>query len=157
MIIKGKAQWAKIFKPVPAYGGATNEYTMDLMVDDDAKEQLREADLGHKIKSGKYEMDYIRFKIPEFTSKGDALSPPTVKDRYGRAWDEDIMIGNGSEVHVRFDIRSGTMGGKAFTKPDLREVMVWDLVEVASRETFEYDTSSPLAEPSKEVWNEDDE
>jgi len=158
MIIKGIAQWAKILKPVDNYGATAKEYTMDLLIEPEVVDALKEEKLGNKIKEKEgYDLPYIKFVQPEKTRDGELLTPPRVKDRYGRDWDSEVLIGNGSVVNVRFDIREGVFNKTPWRKPALREVQVWEHVPVAPREDFEYDEGEPLAEPDNEVWDENEE
>jgi len=139
MIIKGKAMWAKVLAPVPNYAKDGFEYTLDLTLEPSVVAELEEAGLGEKVKTGKYDAPHIKFQLPTKSRKGQPLSAPEVVDVYGTPWPETTLIGNGSTLNVRFDIRKGEFNGKPWAKPGLRGVQVVDLVEVDSSGSFEYE------------------
>ena len=158
MIIEGIGAWVKVSKPVPNYGKTGEEWTLDLGLEPDAVKELTEAGLAHKIKPAVRPSDgkehatnlpYIKFSVPTKDSKGEALRAPQVVDKFGKEWNPDDMIGNGSVLRVRFDIREGTDFG-GWRKPALKAVQVWDYVPVEPQEDFDYVEGAPIEE---EVWD----
>ena len=160
MIITGKAYWAKILKPTQNYSKDGEEYTIDVTVTDKSRAALEEAGLGDKIRaavnpnngrehaSGE---DYIKISVPTTTRNGDPLRAPQVKDKFGNAWPDDVLVGNGSLVDVMFLAREWTMGARSGVKPSLKGVRVVEHVAVEPSEDFEY-ADAPSAE---EVWTDE--
>lgn len=160
MKIQGTGAWVKILKPVANYAKTGEEWTMDLGLEDDAIKELTDAGLAHKIKpavnpeTGKEHatnLPYIKFSVPTKTVKGDAIRAPKVVDKYGKAWDPNDMIGNGSTLNVIFNIREGSDYG-GWRKPDLKSVQVWDYVPVEPADEFDYVEGEPIEE--EEAWDE---
>lgn len=158
MIIEGQGYWVKILTPVPDYSKTKEEYTLDLALDEAAVQALTEAGLAHKIKPAVRESDgkehaggkpYIKFTVPTKSLKGELLTPPIVKDKFGGDWPKDDMIGNGSILRVRFDIREGTDFG-GWRKPAMKAVQVWDHVPVEPAEDFDYAEAQPMGD--EEAW-----
>ncbi len=129
--IRGKAYWAKILgDAVPGYDPAKTEWSIDVSLDDKAMELIEQLDLTHKVRNRDDDRgNFITFKRPGVKQDGEPSKPITVVDKYKRAWDPDVMIGNGSDVFVQFNVNEGEYRGKPWKKPGILKLMVVDLVE----------------------------
>ena len=123
MMIKAKLHWAKIVgKPVGGYpnGKGPEEWSVDAEVDEDVQKQLFDAGMDEKYlktsKDGTYK--YIKFVRKALTFKGDPGKPFKIVDAANNPWNDDRLIGNGSEAFVKMEVQeiesTGAMKPKAF-------------------------------------------
>ena len=157
MLIRGKAYWAKVLgEPLrnDNYPENPRQWSVDVAVDAKTLETLKEAGLFGKIKNkGDERGSFITFKRKEFKSGGTTANQAIkIVDHHGNAWDKRKLIGNGSEVNVRFNIYEDRRGGK---NPAILAIQVWDLVtyEAPNREDFPVkDTEGDAGEPDSETF-----
>lgn len=82
--------------------------------------------------------DFIKFKRMEFyidrkTGEKKKNKPIEVIDAYGKPWNQETLIGNGSEVNVRFRVYEGF---KKQTQTIIDAIQVVNLVPFEQKEPF---------------------
>lgn len=118
VFVPGKIYWAKILGDkalVSNYERTGREWAYELVPDDTAF--LKEHRLLDRLKDkedpknpGKGE--FLHLKKPEFTKDGEKNTPIAVYDKDGSAWDEDKLLGNGTRVVAKLNIRDWGVGKK---------------------------------------------
>lgn len=108
VVIRGKASFAKILgDPVLNYTKDGKEWKLDLEISKDTEKELKGYGIGDKVKKKDGYLDgapHLTFKQPEFQKSGKANEPIKVSDILGEAWDQKKLIGNKSDIEVRFVI-----------------------------------------------------
>lgn len=141
--LTGRAFWTFLQpeNPAPAYNEGEFEWGLDVTIEDAAREaMLRDAGLGPKIKNkGDDRGDFLTFrrstKKKGGPDRGDDNNPIPVLGPDGKPWDTDILIANGSEVQVTFNVYQSSYRGKLLDpKPALLEVKVLKHIEYVVRE-----------------------
>lgn len=140
MIINGIAHWAKVVGPAqPGYDKTQKEWSIDVAINEATKKVLQEAGIGSKVKNkGDDRGDFITFKRKELRSDGTPAKPIEIKNSMGKPWDGKTLIGNGSEVNIKFLVNEVPYNGKVFKKPGILALQVVKLVEYegGDREDF---------------------
>lgn len=154
MLVKGKSYWNKLLgEPIrnDNYPENPRAWTLDVAVDKENLEILKEAGLFGKVKNkGDARGEFITFKRKEFKSDGVTLNQPVkIVDHHGNVWKKDVLIGNGSEVNVRFNVYKDRRGNP---NPAILAVQVWKLVEYIGKGGDEF----PVA-PGKPLEDNDEE
>ena len=120
VVLKGKAQWAKVFednRDMKGFEGAYEEndgaYTIDVILD---KEEFDKLKATGSIKKGVLTEDGIKVNfVRKHRIGGREYGPPRVKDADGNKWDKGL-IGNGSEVEVGLVVYDTKYKGRAGTR-----------------------------------------
>lgn len=161
-MIRGTAYWAKVFgEPQPGYDPSKTEWTIDVTVDAEARAVLEELGVADKINSPTHNkrgeprntphasgQEYITFTRNGTKSDGSPAKHIRVVDRKKREWDPETLIGNGSEVAVKFVINEGEYRGKPWRKPGIIEIMVLNLEEYGEDEFDQFvDESDDFDDP----------
>ena len=131
-IVSGKAHWASVLAPNTTYEPV---YSIDLELDDDTKCLIENLGLSIKNK-GDGRNDFVTIKRKLYKKNGDERPAPTVKDSANNSWN-DQLIGNGSQVNVKFATYDWTYAGKSGVGADLMAVQVVDLVPYGNSNDFE--------------------
>ena len=131
-IVSGKAHWASVLAPNTTYEPV---YSIDLELDDDTKSTIENLGLSIKNK-GDGRNDFVTIKRKLYKKNGDERPAPTVKDSANNSWN-DQLIGNGSQVNVKFATYDWTYAGKSGVGADLMAVQVVDLVPYGNSNDFE--------------------
>ena len=129
-IISGKAHWASVLAPNTTYEPV---YSINLELDDNTKSTVE--GLGLTVKN-KGDFDFVTIKRKLYKKNGDERPAPTVKDSANNSWN-DQLIGNGSQVNVKFSTYDWTYAGKSGVGADLMAVQVVDLVPYGNTSDFE--------------------
>lgn len=136
-VFRGKAQYAKVLgEPMLNYNKDGKEWKMDLVLAD--KGTLAEAKklgIGDRVKQKDDYVDgqsYMTFKQAEFKRDGTANDPIKVTDILGNPWPKDKLIGNGSDVDVKFVVIDYGPGKKSGVY--IRSIRVLKLVEYNKKE-----------------------
>lgn len=128
--LTGKANWAFVVgPPKPAYNEGEKEWSIDLVLDAESVAEAHKLGMGGRIKNGV--MKFTRAEIKKAgPDKGVHNKPITVINPDGSAWDQNVLIGNGSDVKVKFNIyQPKPFGKKTFPlKGAILEVTVVNLV-----------------------------
>lgn len=125
MLIQGKAKWAKVLgEPAWGYQNAHKEWSIDVYVEKDVVQKLKDEGLGDKIKD-KGNGPYISFKRKELKGDGSPNQAIRVVDHHGEPWGNK-KIGNGSTVNINFAINEYKPKQYA---ANILSMQVWDLVE----------------------------
>lgn len=156
----GKVKWAKIVGEralSPNYDGDAREWSFDFYPEDTTF--LKDHKLLDRLKTDTDGNDYIRIKKPEFNKEGEKNEPFRIYDADDTPWD-DRLIGNGSDVDVKIDIRDWGVGKKKSIYA--AAIRVTDLVEYQSNEFagMEKSTKKPSAKkkvPGKTILQELDD
>ena len=136
-MIRGKAHWCKILgAPVNGYKSKlekNKEWTFDLEVDENGQAQLREQGFGERLKD-KGDHVTFKFKRKAYKADGTASKPIKVVDAQGNDWPEDKLIGNGSILNVKYNVRAWQDGEGV--SADVLAVQVWEYVPYEGGEQF---------------------
>lgn len=144
----GSIQWAKIvgYKALSNnYDGDAREWTFDFIPDDASF--LKEHKLLDRLKTDKEGNEYLRIKKSEFTKDGEKNEPFRIYDSEDQPWGDERLIGNGSRVDVKLDIRDWGVGKKKSIYA--AAIRVTDLVSYQSNEFAGMDKGKVAAEPKK--------
>lgn len=131
LYITGKISWAKILgDPVENYNKDGREWTFEVEPSEGGIQQLVEQKLTDRIKGRGYNTGtknqhadrepFIQLKRPEFTKDGEPNEPIRLYDENDVKWDAKLnekgqptnLIGNGSSVDVKLDVRDYGPGKK---------------------------------------------
>ena len=109
VVFRGKASYAKILgDPVLNYSKDGKEWKMDLhIVDKDIIKEAKALGIGDKVKQKPNYLNgdpHLSFKQAELRKDGTPNFPIKVFDAAGKPWPENKLIGNGSDVDVKFVI-----------------------------------------------------
>lgn len=136
-VFRGKAQYAKVLgEPMLNYNKDGKEWKLDLVLAD--KGLLAEAKklgIGDRVKQKDDYVDgqsYMTFKQAEFKRDGTPNEPIKVTDILGNPWPKDKLIGNGSDVDVKFVVIDYGPGKKSGVY--IRSIRVLKLVEYNKKE-----------------------
>jgi|TARA_R110000803_G_scaffold173594_1_gene236318 hypothetical protein len=130
-IISGKAHWASVLSPNTKY--EPHKYCIDVELNEDTKQQAE--NLGLIVKN-KGSFDFITIKRNLLKKNGDERPAPFVKDSSNNPWDNQL-IGNGSDVNVKFATYDYNFAGKAGVGTDLMAVQVVNLIKYGNDEDFD--------------------
>lgn len=166
-----KVNWAKVrednFEP-PYQGEGVNNWTLQVVLDDDAADAYKKTGLFPKFKRDQdhelvLDEGHRQVKLKKSTTfgvNGKPKRPPLVVDIYGNEFTG--LIGNGSICNVQCSTHTWTRDGKQNTSLELQAVQVVDLVEYnedeAGGDNFEatFDFKKQKKVPLKEVKVEED-
>lgn len=151
MIIQGTAFWAKVVGPAqPGYDKTQKEWSIDVAISKEVKEQLVKEGLKAKIKNkGDDRGDFISFKRKEIRADGTPSKPIRIVDGEKRDWDQKVLIGNGSTVNVSFMVNDYTYNGAAGKKPGLIAIQV---VKLVPYEGGDHEDFATYDETGTETW-----
>ena len=138
-IITGKAQWASVIQPNTKY---EHVWCIDVCnLDAKAKKILKADGIAHKIKNvGDDRGDFIKITQKVDKRDGTKFDAPKVVDGMKRPFTQ--LIGNGSEVAVKYKARDWEHGGKSGITADLKAVQVLKHVPYGDGEDFDIVESS---------------
>ena len=135
-VIRGQASFAKILgKPVPNYAKDGLEWKMDLVLSPAGKKEVVALGIKDRIKQKDTYLEgtpYMSIKQAELRKNGDNNDPITVVDIAGNPWDPNKLIGNGSDVEVKFSVVDNGPG--KFTGVYIRSVRVLKLIPYSRQE-----------------------
>lgn len=169
MIINGISQYAQVLgAPRNNQFDPDNRiWTIDLLVNKDTIKKLKTEGLGWKLKKTEKEAswtpegsDYIKFKRMEFfidrkTGEKKRNKPIEVIDAQGNPWDQETLIGNGSEINVRFRTYEGF---KKQTQAMIDGIQVVKHVSYENKEAFPvYIKEDNLNDSIGHIGEDDDE
>lgn len=133
VFVSGTIKWAKIVGDkalVSNYDGDAREWTFQFHPDQ--TDFLKEHKLLDRLKDkGDDQGPYLIIKKPEFNKDGEKNEPFRIYDADNEPWD-DRLIGNGSRVDVKLDIRDWGIGKKKSIYA--AAIRVTDLVSYQSNE-----------------------
>jgi hypothetical protein len=138
-IITGKAQWASVIQPNTKY---EHVWCIDVCnLDAKSKKILKADGIAHKIKNvGDDRGDFIKITQKVDKKDGTKFDAPKVVDGMKRPFTQ--LIGNGSEVAVKYKARDWEHGGKSGITADLKAVQVLKHVPYGDGEDFDIVESS---------------
>ena len=155
--IQGKAYWAKVLKsPVPAYDPAEKHWTIDVVPNAKSLSKLQTLGLEDKLKpdlkstheGGKW----INFSRRELKRGTEIKNKPiNVIGTDGTLWDQDELIGNGSEVEVAFNVYDIPARGrfKASKGVAVLDIKILKHVHYVKKEKSGYAVASEAEEAAK--------
>jgi hypothetical protein len=142
VVLRGKVNYAKVLgAPVGNKFDDTKNWSMDLILDNNAVKEVKALGIGDKVKSKDNYLDgqsFLSFKQSEFKRDGTPNKPIDVKDIVGNPWPQDKLIGNGTDVDVKFVVMDYGVGKKKGVY--IRSVRVLSLVP------YERQEFNPLSE-----------
>jgi hypothetical protein len=138
-IITGKAQWASVIQPNTKYEHA---WCIDVCnLDAKSKKILKADGVADQIKNvGDDRGDFIKITQKVNKKDGTKFDAPKVVDGMKRPFTQ--LIGNGSEVAVKYKARDWEHAGKIGIKADLKAVQVLKHVPYGDGEDFDIVESS---------------
>jgi hypothetical protein len=124
-LLKGKAFWAKIVGgPQLAFDKVTKEWSVDVSLDAEGVKQAADLGISSKVKNkGDDRGNFITFKRREKKTDGTPNQAIRIYDHHGQPW-KGGLIGNGSEVNVKFNVYEGRNG----KRPVILALQVWNHV-----------------------------
>jgi hypothetical protein len=158
VIVNGLIWWAKILgKPVTDDYGT--RWSFDLSLDEDNFKKLLDEGMSDRYlrqpvnpKTGKEHISnsvYLTFDRNAVKKNGEPAKPFRVvgktKDKDGNwvEWNQNKLIGNGSEVAVRVILNEKTWKKDTWLGPSALEIQVRELVEYKPYEDFKPDSDAP--------------
>ena len=138
-IITGKAQWASVIQPNTKY---EHVWCIDVCnLDAKSKKILKADGVADQIKNvGDDRGDFIKITQKVDKKDGTKFDAPKVVDGMKRPFTQ--LIGNGSEVAVKYKARDWEHAGKSGIKADLKAVQVLKHVPYGDGEDFDIVESS---------------
>lgn len=130
IVIRGKASYAKILgNPVLNYNKDGKEWKIDVKISKETSKEIKGFGLGDRIKMKPDYLDgspYLSFKQPEFKKDGSPNYPIKVYNILGKPWDDNTLIGNDSDIEIKFQKVDYGPGKKAGAY--LRSVRILKLI-----------------------------
>ena len=141
--LRGKTYWAKILgAPRMNFQEDGKEWTFEFEPDEEGLQVFLKHGLGDRIKGKGYAVGqkgqfkdrepFIILKKSELTKDGKPNSPIRVYDQDDEPWEDNTLIGNGSTVDVKINIKDYGPGKKKGIYPEA--VRVQELVRYESNE-----------------------
>jgi len=108
VVFRGKAMYAKILgKPIGNPFDDNLNWTIDLVLTPDTVKEAKALGIGNKIKQKDNYLDgapYMTFKQAAERRDGTKNDPIKVVDIKGALWDQDVEIGNLSDIDLKFAV-----------------------------------------------------
>jgi len=162
VVFRGKAMYAKVLgDPVLNYNKDGKEWKVDLALTPETVKEAKALGIGDRIKRAQPKEDepdkplyldghpYMSFKQAEYTKAGKKNDPIPVKDILGNPWPQDRLIGNGSDIDLRFAVV--TTPGKAKKSAYIRSIRVLNHVPYDKVEFADLPVDDPFYEKMKEA------
>lgn len=145
--IIGNAFWAKILGgPQPAYNPGEKQWSIDVSLDNDGVKKMNNLGLGREVKTkGDARGIFVTFIRRELKKKtGQPNQPIRVVGVDGKDWDKSTLLGNGTNVEVKFKIYTVPAFGKspAHQRAAILEVKVLELVPYVKKSSVQNSTQS---------------
>ena len=121
--VSGKAYWASVCAPNTTFEPA---WCIDVTLDEKTKVELESIGLNIQNK-GDERGDFIKIKRKVMKRDGTEREAPTVVDSKRNPWDNSL-IGNGSDVKVKFKVYEYEYNKKHGISTDLIAVQVVNLI-----------------------------
>lgn len=104
--IRGQANWAKVVGAPRKnnFDEGVREWTIDVSPDAEGQALIKSLGLSDRLKTNQPHSPHLAFKQREFRADGTANDPIRIVDANGEAWGEEL-IGNGSDVDVKFNVK----------------------------------------------------
>lgn len=151
-----KLNWAKLLgKPVLNYSEDGYEWSVDVVVDKPHIKALKQENVGDYFKEKNGET-FFKYRRPSEYANGSAAKPIPIVDKFGKEWDQTVLIGNGTVADIQITFAEMKRGkNKGLFKPTVLKIKINDLVEYnpGSGSDFSFETAegpSELAEISDE-------
>lgn len=154
VFMSGKVYWAKVLgEPRPNYNGDGREWAFEFEPDEDGAKLLKQHKLTDRLKD-KYEDrgKFLVLRKKEFSADGSENQPIRIYDADDNAWDASKLLGNGTAVDVKLDIRDYGPGKKKGVYPVA--IRVKDLIQYQSSEFGGMDKDE-APNPKKDAVKED--
>jgi len=136
VVLRGKTSFAKILgAPVLNFSKDGKEWKMDLVLDKDTVKEVKALGIGDRVKTKDGYLDgqpHLSFKQAELKRDGTPNQPIDVKDIAGKPWPENKLLGNGTDVDVKFVVMDYGPGKKKGVY--IRSVRVLSLVPYEKQE-----------------------
>lgn len=153
VVLRGKASYAKILgNPVLNYSKDGKEWKMDLVLTKEGLKEVKGYGIGDRVKQKDDYLDgepFLTFKQSELKKDGSPNQPIKVTDIADNPWPQNKLIGNGSDVDVKFVVMDHGAGKKKGVY--IRSVRVLDLVPYERKEFEALDESDPFYAKLKEA------
>jgi hypothetical protein len=137
-VFRGKAQYAKVLgEPMLNYNKDGKEWKIDVVFADEKgiKAEAKKLGIADRVKQKDTYMDgqpYMTFKQAEYKRNGEANERIKITDILGNPWPQDKLIGNGSDIDVKFVVVDYGPGKKHGIY--IRSIRVLKLVEYSKQE-----------------------
>lgn len=149
---RGKLSYAKLIgDPVLNYNKDGKEWTTDLQIDNDLVKEAKRLGIGDKVRTKETYLDgepYLTFRHRELRKNGDENGPIPIVDILGNPWDNDKLLGNGTDADIQFVITSGGPRKGIY----MRKVRILNLVPYERQDALEkIDKDDPFYKQMKEA------
>jgi hypothetical protein len=140
VVFRGKASFAKVLgDPVSNPFDDNRNWTIDLVLTPETVKEAKSLGIGDKVKQKDEYLDgqpFMTFRQAEYRKDGETKNDPIpVRDIRGNTWDQDKLIGNGSDIDLKFVVMDFGKGKKKGVY--IRGIRVLKLVEYAGKNDFE--------------------
>lgn len=147
-MINGKAFWFKAAGTPHAnkFNPQVPQWSFDLSVDDTIAQALISKGMKKSYLRDKQDErgTFLTFTRDSIKKDGAQGKPFKIVNAQNNPWDDNVKIGNGSELNVVVTLNERTFRGEKFLKPSAVAIQVWNLIE--------YDASNfPTKEPDTET------
>lgn len=93
------------------------EWSVDIQLDDPSgdEKRLKKLGIGDRIRQKDNYLDgaeFMTFRQPELKADGSKNDPIKIVDAKGNKWPDDVELGNGTKVDVRFVVKDYGAGKK---------------------------------------------
>jgi hypothetical protein len=150
-LVSGIASYCKILGTAPpGYDNGPAEWTFDLILDKEGVEKFLSSGADKfYVRTNKETGDqFVRFTRKAIKKDGSKGKPFVVEDAYGEEWDQTELIGNGSQLNVRFSLNQITHKGQTRLKPSALAVQVWEHKKF--KKTGDFDVKEKPVEASED-------
>lgn len=135
-VIHGKAHWAKIVGPARMNNYDEKEWSIDVTPDAEGLDLLKKLGLSDRLRDpregDKRTERFIAFRHKALKADGSPADPIRIVDAKAEKWPEGRLIGNESEVNVKFVVKDYGKGKKKGVY--IRAVQVVNLVPYEVRD-----------------------
>jgi hypothetical protein len=156
-VIRGIAHWAKVIgAPRKNEFTGEREWSIDLTPDAESRTLLRRLGISDRLREPKEgdsrEESFFSFRHREFRADGAPADPIRVVNANAEPWGKDL-IGNGSEVNVKFVVKDYGKGKKkgvyirAIQVINLVPYVIADFAPVQSDEEYFADGEQTISPP----------
>lgn len=136
--VRGKGYWMKVLGPPQLnYDKDGREWTFEFKPNEEGQELFNELGVGDRVNKGENK-DRILFRQREKRADGTLNRALTVVDAMNKPWNQGTLIGNDSDIEVKFRYVDNGKGRKASLYP--QGIRVLQLVP------YEREEFAPLAE-----------
>lgn len=149
---RGKTNFAKVLgPPVGNKWGDDKNWTVDLVLGPESVKEAKALGIGDRIKRKDDYLDgqpHMSFKQPELRKSGEKNDPIKVVEIDGKTpWDQNKLLGNGTDVDIKFAVADFGKGKKKGVY--IRSIRVLKLVPYERKEFADIDEDDEFFEAAQ--------